>query len=61
MKDGRWLERILLAIIAAGTIVTAVEVSKIAKEGFEIVLTEGEVNEIVEAYEAARSDMEGER
>lgn len=54
------IKTVLLAIIAAGTIVTAVEVSRIARNGFSIELTDKEVNEIVEAYSAAVEDMEGE-
>lgn len=61
MERSEKIKMVLLGLITACCIVTAASVAKVASEGFEIVLTAEEVDEIVEAYEAARSDMEGER
>ena len=60
MKGERTLEKVLLALIAAATIVTAVSVREIARNGFSIELTAEEAQKVVEAYEQAVKDMDGE-
>lgn len=51
---------VLLGLVALGTTVTAIEVSRIAMNGFAIELTADEAKDIVDAYNAAIEDMEGE-
>ena len=57
MKGERTLEKVLLALIAAATIITAVSVREIARNGFSIELTAEEAQKVVEAYDQAVKDM----
>ena len=55
---GEWLELVLLALVAAGTIVTATEIRAIARDGLSLEISVDQVEEIVDAYRAAVSDMQ---
>lgn len=47
MKGEQTLEKVLLALIAAATIITAVSVREIARNGFSIELTAEEAQKVV--------------
>lgn len=61
----KWQKVALAALIvsAVSSTVTAVQVCRMAKNGFEVELTEKEQAEVIEAMEAAQDDMieEGEQ
>ena len=59
-----WLKMALLGVIAISGIITAKEVKRVAREGFEMEITMEQADSLVqkanEAKDAAFKDMEGE-